>query len=240
MIFMICFFGWMDWMILYKWVNPIDNPPSIINSLICMAMGQQDNNPLWPGSVQLAKQLMVYTVVAVPFMLFPKPFILLFQHKQAEKNSSGHVLLADEEQGASAGHAGHGHGEEFEFGEVFIHQIIETIEYVLGTVSHTASYLRIWALSLAHAQLSEVLWQMVMRIGLSAEHWSGGILLWAIFAAWAVLTVGILCLMEGLSAFLHTIRLHWVEFQSKFYSGNGYLFIPFSFETILKLEEDME
>lgn len=50
---------------------------------------------------------------------------------------------------------------------------------------------------------------MVMESGLSNSSWTGLITIFIIFAAFAVLTVAILLVMEGLSAFLHALRLHW-------------------------------
>lgn len=127
--------------------------------------------------------------------------------------------------------------ESHGFGDVFVHSMIETIEFVLGTVSNTASYLRLWALSLAHGQLAEVFMALIMQqyipvFNSATLTWTiiFGIIGWPIL--WAV-TLGVLMLMDALECFLHTIRLHWVEFQNKFFKGEGYAFKPYNYNQVL-------
>uniref|UniRef100_A0A6Q2XWF8 V-type proton ATPase subunit a n=1 Tax=Esox lucius TaxID=8010 RepID=A0A6Q2XWF8_ESOLU len=213
LLFLLCLFGYLVFMILYKWLafGARDSrlAPSILIHFINMFLMQGgDNTALYPGQVGVF--LVVVALLSVPVLLLGKPFYLYWLHR------GGKGLRL----------------RRFDFGDVFLHQAIHTIEYCLGCISNTASYLRLWALSLAHAQLSEVLWAMVMRLGLRVTSRLGVLFLVPVFSMFAVLTVCILLVMEGLSAFLHALRLHWVEFQNKFYHGTGIKFTPFDFATL--------
>jgi len=115
--------------------------------------------------------------------------------------------------------------------EVFIHQLIETIEFVLGAVSNTASYLRLWALSLAHSQLALVFLQQILQVPWNkinpesiAGQTVGSFFIWFPFMA---VTFAVLMMMDVLECFLHTLRLHWVEFQNKFFKGAGYVYVAY-------------
>ena len=244
LLFMLAFFGYMDWMIMYKWVTPItqdealNGPPGIINSMITMALGTPDKSPLYLGQLGMQSMLMKITIISVPLMLIPKPIILWMQNraKSASHAPSDSTYTALVEEGSKEeAHGAHGgHGEEFEIGEVVIHQMIETIEYVLGTVSHTASYLRLWALSLAHQQLSLVFFQKALVPALvSGPVIINGIYIYVAFTVFFAITAGVLLGMDVMECFLHTLRLHWVEFQSKFFKADGYAFSPFSHREVL-------
>ncbi|XP_033213557.1 V-type proton ATPase 116 kDa subunit a [Belonocnema kinseyi] len=254
-IFLVFLFFYMVLLMLIKWIkygpdgDEKEGPfcaPSVLITFINMVLFKSSTYPpvcetanMYAGQEFFQKCLVILALLCVPWMLFAKPVMMMQERKKQHIMLNNHATENGDLEGGIPNQQQNGQmqgvhkDEEEDMTEVFIHQGIHTIEYVLGSVSHTASYLRLWALSLAHAQLSEVLWNMVMKNGLVREGWIGGFFLWAVFAFWAVLTVGILVLMEGLSAFLHTLRLHWVEFQSKFYAGLGYSFQPFSFEIIL-------
>uniref|UniRef100_A0A6Q2WRH9 V-type proton ATPase subunit a n=1 Tax=Esox lucius TaxID=8010 RepID=A0A6Q2WRH9_ESOLU len=239
LLFLLCLFGYLVFMIIYKWLafsaRDSQMAPSILIHFINMFLMQGDGvPPLFPGQVGLQVFLVVVALLSVPVLLLGKPVYLYWLHnggasrmgmyrgyERVRRHSEEEISLMranDMEEGSD-------HSDLST--NVFLHQSIHTIEYCLGCISNTASYLRLWALSLAHAQLSEVLWSMVMRVGLRMDTTLGILFLVPVFGIFAVLTVFILLVMEGLSAFLHALRLHWVEFQNKFYSGTGIKFVPF-------------
>merc|ERR1711920_518749 len=105
------------------------NPPSIINSLIAMGMWQEDPSPMF--GMGIVRLLMSLTMLTVPVMLFPKPLLLAMRHSAQNRHSARGHRQEDEE--ALCVQTGELIREEFELGEVVIHLVIETIEYVLGT-----------------------------------------------------------------------------------------------------------
>ncbi|XP_038241132.1 V-type proton ATPase 116 kDa subunit a1 isoform X6 [Dermochelys coriacea] len=249
MIFMSSLFGYLVILIFYKWsaydAHTSKDAPSLLIHFINMFLfsyADPSNKMLYKGQLGLQCFLVVVALLCVPWMLVVKPLVLRHQYlrrKHLGTHNFGGIRVGNgptEEDAEIIQHdqlSTHSEdGDEFDFGDTVVHQAIHTIEYCLACISNTASYLRLWALSLAHAQLSEVLWTMVIHIGLSVRSLAGGFALFFIFAAFATLTVAILLIMEGLSAFLHALRLHWVEFQNKFYIGTGFKFLPFSFDSI--------
>ncbi|UXI18633.1 hypothetical protein NH340_JMT04576 [Sarcoptes scabiei] len=259
-IFLLSIFGYMNLLIFVKWMKydhtkSAEAPSILINMINMFLMKYADESqpkylqPFYSGQKFFQTILLLSALICIPWMLVIKPYLLKKQNElklrfhnpndtdQMIANNDDHVVNI--ENGPKHSSSAHGsQNEKFDFGDIIVNQSIHTIEYCLGSISHTASYLRLWALSLAHAQLSEVLWSMVFHAGLQGEGIGGGIFMFLVFAFWATLTISVLLVMEGLSAFLHALRLHWIEFQSKFYSGSGYPFTPFSFKEILQLPNE--
>ncbi|KAL4312531.1 hypothetical protein GQ457_01G009450 [Hibiscus cannabinus] len=236
MIFLNSLFGYLSLLIVVKWCT--GSQADLYHVMIYMFLSPTDDlgeNQLFSGQKFLQILLLLAALVSVPWMLFPKPFLLKKQHDERHRGQSYALLETnlDDSDGTELHHGSSSH-EEFQFSEIFVHQLIHTIEFVLGAVSNTASYLRLWALSLAHSELSSVFYDKVLLLAWGFNNITILIIGLIVFIC---ATVGVLLVMETLSAFLHALRLHWVEFQGKFYEGEGYKFQPFSFASLGKEDE---
>ncbi|KOS20643.1 V-type proton ATPase subunit a [Escovopsis weberi] len=263
MIFFQSIFGYLVICIIYKWsvdwVAADKQPPGLLNMLIYMFLqpGTLDVR-LYSGQEIVQMILLGLAFIQVPILLFLKPFWLRWEHNQVRakgyrgigEHSRVSALDGDDDndegqnlvhgRGNSFDEDGEGvamisqdldeEHEEFEFSEIMIHQVIHTI----------ASYLRLWALSLAHQQLSVVLWNMTLGPCLTTSGALGVVMIVGGFFLWFFLTIAILVCMEGTSAMLHSLRLAWVESFSKFAEFSGWPFQPFSFGTLLEESDELK
>ena len=249
--FMVCSFGYLCFLIIYKWCAPFqDGAPMLINVFLEMF---QNFGRVTPGNVVigdcqywLEPVLLVIIIIALLVLFIPKPIFLYMELKkklQAKNKVPEETRLLegvdsftesvfDENEEELVEKMRQQMAEEDDdddneegntLMEIIIFNSIHGIEFVLGCISNTASYLRLWALSLAHAQLGAVFLENVFYLLLGMNNF---VTIFVGFGGWALITLGVLIGMESLSAFLHTLRLHWIEFQDKFYYGDGVMFTP--------------
>lgn len=223
-VFMVVMFGYMDFLIVFKWLKPwtpesAEFAPSIITTMINipLKLGHttegSGGEPLWGDSYETTSQntvqlaFLLVALFCVPLMLLPKPLIIKCQsrgHTGYEPASTQEVALIPEGE-----HGTEGKGKAGEHDELFVHQVIETIEFVLGSISNTASYLRLWALSLAHEELSKVFFEKTIQ-GPIGDGYRGIFGMVLGYLVYSNITFGVLFCMDTMECFLHSLRLHWV------------------------------
>jgi V-type H+-transporting ATPase subunit a len=236
-IFMSLTFGYMSFCIIIKWLTNWENKEAIsIIQLFINFITVKDSlfsTPEFQQNLQIIFVLICFLCIFL--MLVPKPLLIFYKQKKEEKLVLTHdeeinenlMPLKEKEQKDE-------HKEEEGFGELVVHQMIETIEFVLGSVSNTASYLRLWALSLAHGQLAKVFLDMIFGWSFknSESFLSTTFVIIIGFMFFFCVTFAVILIMDTMECFLHALRLHWVEFQNKFFKGDGISFHPFKHELV--------
>ncbi|MGY5852579.1 MAG: V-type ATPase 116kDa subunit family protein [Candidatus Thorarchaeota archaeon] len=127
--------------------------------------------------------------------------------------------------------------------------MVHFLESALGMISHTVSYARIFALATVHVILSGVFFELVpplFNIPFPALTIAGVEIIPTevhspipgaptyphLPLLGAIIGTFIVGILEGLLAFMHTLRLHFVEWFSKFYHAGGVLFAPFTVKRV--------
>ncbi|KAL5673428.1 hypothetical protein ACJX0J_017734, partial [Zea mays] len=170
MIFLNSLFSYLALLILIKWCT--GSQADLYHVMIYMFLdpaGDLGENQLFWGQKKLQILLLPLALVVVPCMLFPKPFILKRLHKERFQGHTYRFLGTSEMDPDSEPDSNRTRHDDFNFSEVFVYQMIHSIEFVLGVVSNTASYLRLWALSLAHSELSTVFYEKLLLLAWGAH-----------------------------------------------------------------------
>jgi V/A-type H+/Na+-transporting ATPase subunit I len=115
------------------------------------------------------------------------------------------------------------HESEHAEADTFTGRLFEGGDFFTRLLSNTISYSRILALLMAHWALLLVTYTVA---GLIAPEGAGAI---SLVLAGVIIVFGNVAVMalEGLIVFIHTLRLHFYEWFSKFYAGTGTEFNPF-------------
>ncbi|OIR58536.1 MAG: V-type proton ATPase subunit A [Amphiamblys sp. WSBS2006] len=209
--------GYICFLVVFKWLAGIDI--SILTTLIEMFFtpGKPPENLFFSCQHTVQKTLLA-VAGACALLIFVGTPVAIYSRAEQPKTKE-----LEEESGLFKTKETLSE-ETKEKAELVVYHVIHTIEFMLSIISNATSYLRLWAISLAHTQLSEIAWDLMEST--VASYFFVPFLM---FIPWALITVFFLVAIEGMSALLHALRLHWVEFNGAFYEGGGHRWAPFRF-----------
>jgi V/A-type H+-transporting ATPase subunit I len=104
-------------------------------------------------------------------------------------------------------------------GIFFIQSLAEVFEKFISMLSNTLSYVRVGAFAIVHAGFTSAVFVMAKLLGGGVE---GGAVYWAVVVLG---NIGVI-LLEGFIVTIQTMRLHYYEFFSKFFTGGGSAYEP--------------
>jgi V/A-type H+-transporting ATPase subunit I len=106
--------------------------------------------------------------------------------------------------------------------------LMGAFESLLASLSHTISYVRILAMKL----IDDVFLRLFLGVLVYFMAWgtlAGTVVGYVLFAA---LTIVLILILETAFIFMQSLRLHWVEWFLKFYTGSGTAFKPYGAERV--------
>ena len=211
-IFMFVLFGYLILLIYIKWStdwsNDTSKAPSIISQFFLIFFSNLNIGPLndkqnflfFDSQKSIHFYILIICISCIIIMLFIKPIL-----KFLKKNNKLSLI------------------------DLLMNQLLETLEFILSTISHTASYLRLWALSLSHGELTKIFFEIILLDYIQSGNIFGMLFGFVVFYH---ITLVILIGIDLIECIFHSLRLHLIEFQSKFFYGDGYIFTPFCFKYI--------
>lgn len=245
-------FGYMGFLILYKMFFSNKTDISIIKVFSAMAMFKSEYNRMFSENMERFIQTIMGLTSVFCFIViaFGKATYHMYSEKvrsnqivfkskknlKTKKNKSqsqisyreNSIYESDEQTLTLTKNDDEEENEENEgFFSILGMQLIHTLEFGISLISHVASYLRLWAINLCHCELTKILHEKILVPRLSGNIF----ILYIVGLIYGFFTLFFLILQGIFECFLHSLRLQWIEFQSKFFKGTGKLLKPFYIKT---------
>jgi len=99
----------------------------------------------------------------------------------------------------------------------------QTPHELLALVGNVISYARVGVLFILHVTVARLMASLLLSLSFSPIGLVVGVLIF-------VAGTSLILISSAVFVFIHSLRLHWIEFFRRFYSGLGRAFVPFRLE----------